>query len=601
MTGSTASASDKPVDVTICGGGLAGLTLALQLRQMHPGLSLVVLERTSRPLPEACHKVGESSVEIGSSYFERLGLKEYLLKHQLVKFGLRFFPGGGTRPVEERVEIGPMQDPIVNSYQLDRGTFESDLRGMAEAQGADLREGSSVQSVELGTGGALHTVHYERNGEKQSLMTKWLVDATGRHALLRKHIKLTRRSPHVASSGWFRIAGKFDINELVPETCRTWHDNPTAKDRWRSTNHFMGEGYWAWVIPLASGKTSIGLVIHEDTHSFDTVRTEAGVREFLAKHEPILGKALETHPSLDFLCLKNYSHTVGRAWSADRWAMVGEAGAFVDPFYSPGSDFIAFANSFTEDLIRLDFAGQPIAEHVNELNLQYRALIAGSIEVYRRAAVVLGHAQAMPMKVYWDNFAYWSYPAQYFMQDLYRLTGPAAARFAPLGQRFVELSDYAQGMLQQWAFIEPGGAPAQGFCGIPKFPSVLVDAHLALREKWTPDQTFEYMTKRSIEGEEILGELLLRVLGHLGEERGRKLIAQANVHNWNIRIPADRLDRETLLGLDRRKEVSRLVLDIDRTLGRAERSVSPAVLADMLGPILGAARPAARPEPTMNA
>src|SRR5690606_28474144 len=66
-------------DVVICGGGLAGLTLGLQLRQRDPERRVLVIERQRRPLPDACHKVGESSVEIGAHYFEKiLGLRPYL-------------------------------------------------------------------------------------------------------------------------------------------------------------------------------------------------------------------------------------------------------------------------------------------------------------------------------------------------------------------------------------------------------------------------------------------------------------------------------------------------------------------------------------------
>ena len=38
-------------DVVIIGGGLAGLTLALQLRQVLPTLSVTVLERQPVPCP----------------------------------------------------------------------------------------------------------------------------------------------------------------------------------------------------------------------------------------------------------------------------------------------------------------------------------------------------------------------------------------------------------------------------------------------------------------------------------------------------------------------------------------------------------------------
>src|SRR5688500_18789971 len=71
-------------DVVILGGGLAGLSLSLQLRQKFPTLDIVVLERMRHPVPEAAHKVGESTVEIGAHYFDTvLGLKEHLTTHQL--------------------------------------------------------------------------------------------------------------------------------------------------------------------------------------------------------------------------------------------------------------------------------------------------------------------------------------------------------------------------------------------------------------------------------------------------------------------------------------------------------------------------------------
>jgi hypothetical protein len=73
-----AHADGKSFDVVICGGGLAGLLLARQLRRDLPELSVALVERVARPLPDACHKVGESSVELGSQYLERLGLRDFV-------------------------------------------------------------------------------------------------------------------------------------------------------------------------------------------------------------------------------------------------------------------------------------------------------------------------------------------------------------------------------------------------------------------------------------------------------------------------------------------------------------------------------------------
>ena len=81
-----------PYDVIIPGGGLAGLTLAIQLKQAKPDISILVLESRATEAATAAHKVGESTVELASHYLRGvLGLKDYLEAHELPKHGLRFF------------------------------------------------------------------------------------------------------------------------------------------------------------------------------------------------------------------------------------------------------------------------------------------------------------------------------------------------------------------------------------------------------------------------------------------------------------------------------------------------------------------------------
>lgn len=581
-------------DVVICGGGLAGLTLMRQLQREQPDLKLLLLEKSERPLPDACHKVGESSVELGSHYFESLGIKDYLVKEQIIKFGLRFFPGGGQLPLDQRLEIGPMQEPIVPSYQLDRGRFETDLRGWVDEAEGTMLEGVKVKDIALRQGEEPHTVSFEtRDGAEVSVQAKWAVDATGRNALLRRRLKLTRGTRHAANAGWFRVDGRVDITKMVPETSEAWHAQETAGDRWRSTNHLMGKGYWVWIIPLSSGKTSIGVVVHDSEHGFGSVRSLEQTMAFIEEHEPVLFEALKGHgPALDFLCLRGYSHTVGRCWSTDRWALVGEAGAFVDPLYSPGSDFIAYANTFTGELIRLDREGGDLETHTRHLNLVYRALVSGNVDIFRDAAPVYGHGRAMLAKIYWDNFSYWSYPCQYFLQKIYRLAGPEGASFVTLGQRFVELSNYMQSLLREWALLAPENSEP-GFWGMPRFPSVLVDAHLALQDDMTPEQTHAYMEKRAAEGEEIAGELLLRVVSELGADKGRQLVDNLKLARWNIRMDSDRLAAEAEVGLGRRKLLSPIARDVERSLGRAPRIASEDELRALLAPILR--KPAAKP------
>ncbi|MCU0958383.1 MAG: FAD-dependent oxidoreductase, partial [Hydrogenophaga sp.] len=139
-----------PHDVVILGGGLAGLSLALQLRSRMPDIDVLVLERRTLPLPEAAHKVGESTVEIGARYFEHvLGLGEHLRQHQLRKFGFRFFFSEGRRDLDRVTEIGASRHLSVPSYQIDRGIFENFLAAEAQRRGIRFVQTALVRQVAL--------------------------------------------------------------------------------------------------------------------------------------------------------------------------------------------------------------------------------------------------------------------------------------------------------------------------------------------------------------------------------------------------------------------------------------------------------------------
>jgi flavin-dependent dehydrogenase len=584
----TASLENLPAnrfDVVICGGGLAGLTLARQLRRNLPQLSILVADRLTRPIPESAFKVGESSVEMGSQYLERLGLRDYLVEKHLFKYGLRFFPGGGQLPLDQRPELGPSHEPIVPSYQLDRGTLEHDLRGMICEDGVVLLEGAKVGEVELGADDDDHRIEITQGDDSRHVGARWVIDATGRASLLRKRKKLTRGNKYSANASWFRLEGKLDITEMVPESNREWHDAKWAKDRWRSTNHLMGPGYWAWVIPLGTGNTSIGLVGHDSHVPFDEIHTLEKTLGFLEREEPHLAKAIEAHKILDFGCYKNYSYNVARSWSSERWALIGEAGAFADPLYSPGTDFIAIGNMFTEEVIRLDLEGGDLVDRARELSTVYRSLINGAVDLYREAAPVYGHAPAMLAKTYWDNFLYWSYPCQFIQQELYKRTGAELMEVMPMGERFAALARRMQTLFAAWAELAPA-EPVPGFHGMPGFPSVLIDAHLALQNKMTHEETFEYIGMRLVQGEEIAGELLLRAMDEVGPSKAAELLERVRFAEWNLEIFDERVAATETVGLGRRHALRPLAKDVERTLGRTPHRIDEAGVRAALGELI---------------
>jgi flavin-dependent dehydrogenase len=181
-----------------------------------------------------------------------------------------------------------------------------------------------------------------------------VVDASGRARIIAK-----RKGLHVPetslrnASVWGRFEGVADIDDFGDDAFRA---RVRYTGRRLSTLHFVHSGYWVWFIPLRPGITSIGVVCDHE-HFDPAFRTQEGFIEFLRRHRAI-ASLIEGAKPIDHGCYTNLSYATKQFFSPDRWALVGDAAVFTDPFYSPGADFIALENDFVSDLIRRDLAGE---------------------------------------------------------------------------------------------------------------------------------------------------------------------------------------------------------------------------------------------------
>jgi len=405
-------------DVVVTGGGLAGLTLALQLKQRFADLDILVLERRVHPVPVATHKVGESTVEIGAHYFaEVLGLKHHLETAQLRKFGFRFFSSEGLSDVDRVTEIGASRPLAVPSYQIDRGIFENFLAEEALRRGVRLACGATVTDIALGEGGGEHRIVVRREGREREVRARWLVDACGRAGLIKKKRELAEPNGHDANAVWFRIGERITIDDWSDDPAwRARCDTPT---RWLSTNHLVGEGYWVWLIPLASGSHSVGIVADAKLHPLPTMNTFDKAMAWLALHQPRLFEALDCRRDKlqDFAFLRRFSYGCKQLFSGERWALTGEAGLFLDPFYSPGSDFIAIANTLICELVARDRAGRHIEAHAAVFDQIFHSFYESTLALYEGQYRMFGDPEVLPVKVLWDYTYYWGVLAQMFFQD----------------------------------------------------------------------------------------------------------------------------------------------------------------------------------------
>lgn len=398
----TASA-DTPWDVIIVGGALSGASTAILLLRRNPRLRVLILERDTA----FKRRVGESTVEVSSHFLGRvLDLTEHLLEKHLIKQGLRFwFKNDRATALDQCSETGPGYNVRLPGFQVDRAVLDEEVLARAVAAGATLLRPAKVRKITLAPG-AVQTIELEPASSSpppstpQVLRARWLIDASGFAAVLsRREGWLQPNLDHPTAAVWTRWSGvkNWDSRELA-EKFPAW-SRRTKAIRYTATNHLVGLGWWAWMIPLKGGDTSVGIV-------FDQRFLDLPEGERLGER---LRSLLHTHPAArelmadatwragDVHFRRNLAYSSSH-YAGDGFALVGDAAAFIDPFYSPGMDWIAYTASATAALVDGSLRGKPkaprIARHNENFTLSYQRWFDA---VYRDKYAYMGDHQLMTL------------------------------------------------------------------------------------------------------------------------------------------------------------------------------------------------------------
>jgi flavin-dependent dehydrogenase len=360
----TPGATATDYDVVIVGGALAGSATGILLRRFAPSARVLLVERQAG----FGRKVGEATVEVSARFLHRLlGMAEHLESEQLPKHGLRFwFTDGGGRTLAEMTEVGSAFVPKLPSFQLDRATFDEAALGRAVAAGCELLRPAKVTAIETGWPQSRLTLAGDEGagdeGGERQVTARWVVDATGRQVFLARRLGLLEEvDDHPTAALWARWRGVLDMDGpevLGPDPARPRLPRLAPRRR-NATNHFCGYGWWCWVIPLAGGDTSVGLVYDKRLFTLPEGGTLAErYRAFLAD-QPGLADLLAGAEMVadDFLALKHLPYRVSR-YAGRGWALVGDASGFMDPYYSPGLDNLAMSTWAAARLIAAELDGE---------------------------------------------------------------------------------------------------------------------------------------------------------------------------------------------------------------------------------------------------
>src|SRR6266508_995283 len=358
-------------DVVIMGGALSGGATATLLLRQNPGIRILILEKSTK----LSRRVGEATVEVSAYFMGRvLGLTQYLNESHLAKQGLRFwFTNGEVKTLADASELGPLYQVRVPSYQLDRAAFDEEVLRRAGIAGAEILRPATIIDVQLRPGKE-QTVAFRTGDGTRTVRSRWIVDASGLAAILaRKEGWWKSNTEHPTAAAWSRWQGvkDWDSRELA-EKYPSW-SRAVYATRNTATNHVIGDGWWSWWIPLKGGDVSVGVVFDQRLVDWPQDGGKLGERlkAFLMKH-PVAREILvdAQFNEEDVHWRKNLPY-YSTTFAGDGFMLVGDAAAFLDPFYSPGMDWIAFTTLRAVNLITCARKGEDAAMLVDKYNRDF--------------------------------------------------------------------------------------------------------------------------------------------------------------------------------------------------------------------------------------
>ncbi len=313
--------SGEELDVAIIGGGPGGSVCAARLASL--GRRVVLLERDRHPR----FHLGESLLPCSMGVLETLGVLGEVRARFLVKRGARFVDGADPDRSTRYAFAEAFRSTWDHAFQVPRDEFDALLFQRAAACGAEVREQWEVTRPVFDGGRAVGVEARAPDGVMHSLRARFVVDASGRTALMTRSTTDVQRIAHL------------DRTALFTQVRGAWRDTGEREGDIQIVvfgTHPDDRG-WFWFIPFADGRTSAGVVVSSawvrarrglgpEALFEDAVRASSTASRYLEGAE----KCFAPRATADF------SFRV-RNLRGNGWVALGDASGFIDPLFSTGA------------------------------------------------------------------------------------------------------------------------------------------------------------------------------------------------------------------------------------------------------------------------
>lgn len=330
----------QQTDIAIIGAGPAGSLAATCLRQR--GWRVTVVERSRFPR----FAIGESLLPQCMAWLESAGMLPALqaagFQH---KGGAAFVHGHRYGELDYTKNYSP---GWTSTWEVERAKFDQIMASQAARAGADVRFEQSVESIDFSQPGAPKLSISTANNETYALQARFVCDASGFGRVLPKLLGLEKPSAQPPRAALFthvedHIATNADYDR--EKILLSYH--PERND------------VWYWLIPFSGGRASVGVTGAPQaigTHHADPL---AAIRDLIAQ-EPRLAMLLDNAVfDTPVRAMHGFAAAVSQLHGQD-FALLGNAGEFVDPVFSSGVTVAMKSATLAATLVDRQLRGQPV-------------------------------------------------------------------------------------------------------------------------------------------------------------------------------------------------------------------------------------------------
>ncbi len=347
-------------DVAIIGAGPSGAVAASIL--VKKGWNVIVVEKESFPR----FSIGESLLPYCMNFIEEAGMLDTVIDNaDLLGFqfkdGAAFYRDGehSSFDFNKKFSDGPG-----TTYQVKRAVFDKLLADRSAEIGADVRYKQEVTGISFSDEHATLTV--KDNDKESAINAKFVLDASGFGRVLPRLLSL--ELPSTLSN---RKAVFCHMEDNITDT---QHD----RNKILITVHPTHNDIWFWLIPFSDGTCSFGVV--GDVKYFDENEelTNEEMLDLFISQEPHLAQLLKDHKKTTPVnALQGYSSDVTRLYG-DKFALLGNAGEFLDPVFSSGVTIAMCSASLAANTLDKQLRGDKVCWEQD-----YSESLKAGVEVFK--------------------------------------------------------------------------------------------------------------------------------------------------------------------------------------------------------------------------